>query len=168
MQTLARLLLIAGFVSILANCEKNPDSGKDSEYLRLRCEGGHGIDGDIRVYPDDTFIVRFGDLSSGEFHYERAANSSGIFTRITDFADSLNAWRISTDSLKQELKSVGLNGRAYVNDGNHIFLEFRTKRGTMIADCYAADSIAEDYPTATHLKNFAAIETAIRNETAGR
>ena len=132
-----------------------------SEFLRLHWHGGWATDGDIWVYPDDSYRVRHYNSHSGVIETERSGRHQGLFSGLVATADARHAWQITTASLSDEVATLTPKGHVLgVMDSNHAFLEFRLTDRTLVADFYAADSFAKSLPEAQQLQSFAALEGA--------
>ncbi len=132
-----------------------------SQFLRLHWHGGWGVDGDIWVYPDDTYRVRRYNSHSGAVETDRTGRHHGLFSELVATADARHAWQITTASLNDEVSTLTPKGHVHgVMDSNHAFLEFRLPDRTLVADFYASDSFAKFLPDAQQLKTFAMLEAA--------
>lgn len=151
----------AAAVFLLQHSESSRSRSNPSQFLRLHSHGGWRTDGDIWVYPDDTFLIRDYDAHSGVIVTEGNGRQEGLFSSIVAMADARQAWRITTSSLNEEVATITPKGLALgVTDSNHAFLEFRLPGRTLVADFYAADSFAKLSTDAKQLRAFAELEAA--------
>ena len=160
-QKLLALSLCALYVGC-TETEVGSTGARTAEFIRLHTHGGWGFDGDIWLYPDDSFRVRYYDSSSGEISEDRGGSKDGVFSDIVALADSTKAWDITTRSLEADIEKADEDGKILgVTDSNHVFLEFRLQNRTLVADFYASRAFAETYPKASQVAAFAALEKAI-------
>lgn len=172
-----KTLLAAVVLLFCVNCggRKNEMRDFDSkiaagEFLHLRIDGGWGFDRDIWIFPDDSFRVHYIRVPEGATKEDdRVGTNPGAFERIVALTDSLNGWRITSESLQVDIKSAS-NGKGsmMVTDSDHAYLEFNLPKKKLKADFYAAGSMAEYYTEAREVSEFAKLENAIRKEIKER
>lgn len=136
---------------------------KPDGYLHLHSDGGWGIDVDIWILADDHFRIRSYIASNGAMIEDRVGVSSGAFDEIVALAESLDAWTLTTQALKEDIESARAGqGGYFVMDSSHDYLEFRIPGRSLTADFYAADAFSEHYPDAKRVAAFSKLESAIR------
>jgi hypothetical protein len=147
-----------------SDLQKSVEAG---EYIHLHSKGGWGIDGDIWIFSDDSFRVRYQMASDGVVRGDREGSNPGVFSRIVSLTDSLNGWQLTSDALEKEIKYANRdNGAIGVADDNHTYLKFRVLGKQLTADFYAAGIFAKFYsPHVPQIAAYAAIEEAIYKET---
>jgi hypothetical protein len=169
-------ILAAVFISLCMSCGRNSGNAsgfdanlKAGEYLHMHTKGGWGFDGDYWIFPDDSFRVRYFKVSDGSIVEDRVGSSSGVFQRIVAMTDSVDGWRITSDSLQKDLEAARKGkGMLGVMDSDHAHLTFNLPDKKLEAVFYASASIAEYYRSAKEVSAFARLEAAIRDETKER
>ncbi len=163
-------LIIASLTAILTGClapKYVVPTPPGSNYAHLYSAGSWGVNSDIWIYPDDTFKVTDFSSLSRRIEETRSGYRHGAFHSVIDLVQSENAWKITSASLMQDMKSAArLKGEAVgVMDSSHDYLDIRFGGRAMKADF--SEGYAEMLPSAKLLDGFALIVGRMVSLTRG-
>ncbi len=94
--------------------------------------------------------------------------SKGLFREVIGLVDKYDMWKVTADSLKEDLKRAQGGGLFGVADASHYYLTITTKGRTLKADFYGPDSFSSHYPEAKQLAAFDFVTKFIIQKTEER
>jgi len=172
------LLCLTAALPLLTACQggkgtepEKEESKAPSEYIRMRIEGGWRVDGNIWIYPDGTYRIRYYDAVTGDIKMDRKGTNPGLYQRIVALVDSLDGWDISTYSLDKQIREEKKRndmGAVGIMDVDHTFIEIRADNPFRVlrADSRGAPFMVDTFPESTQLADYAKIEAAVFEGTS--
>lgn len=137
--------------------------------IHLYLDGQWGMDSDIFIYSDDTYVYHTYSEKERKTVRKLAGKTNGLFREVIDLVDRYKMWAVSAASLAQDLKEArkGKGGMG-VADACHYHLTISNEGQILKADFYAPDSFSSHYPEAKQLAAFNFVTTFIIRKTEKR
>jgi len=153
---------------VLCGCatpKYEPPPSRTRDFAHYYSKGGWGIDSDIWIYSDGTYVVTWFDSATRKIEKTHSGRSKGLFRSMVRAADRNDAWPITTKTLEEEVGKAAAARNTHVpdiTDLNREYLEIRADGKILKADFYGADIIWGKFPEVKSLDAFVRIINQIR------
>lgn len=159
------LLLCCAVLCGCATPRYEPRPSRTYDFAHYFSKGGWGIDSDVWIYSDDTYVVTSFDSTTRKIEKTHTGRSKGLFRSIVRAVDRNDAWPITTASLDKEVEKATTARNTHVPDITDLdreYLEIRAGGKIFKADFYGADRISAKLPEVKSLGAFVKIANQIR------